>query len=80
MSKKINSQNNFPQSMGKTSKFNPFEKVIISGNHTGLGDMNVIIYEVEFNKIDEGFYYLVSSFTDRFYCNEKFLSPIDTRK
>ena len=61
--------------MEKVSKFQQFQNVMISGNYTGLGDMQCVIYEVDYNELDDSFYYLVSCISGgRFYCHEKFLS------
>ena len=61
--------------MKKVSKFQQFQNVTVAGDFTGLGDLKGIIHEVDFNDIEECFYYLVSCFSgDKFYCNEKFLS------
>lgn len=61
--------------MKKNSKFQQFQNVIVDGSFTGLGDLKGVIYEVDYNQIEDAFYYLVSCFSgERFYCNEKFLA------
>jgi len=61
--------------MEKKSKFQPFQKVIISGNFTGLGDLKAVIYEVIYYQINDSFYYQVSSLPgEKYFVHENFLS------
>ena len=62
--------------MEKFPKFQEYQNVIVSGNLTGIGDVEGLITEVKYYEIDDSFYYTVKCFNvnEIFFSHEKFLS------